>query len=102
MSNDKQTKIDSLLGRALRDKEFRQRLIDNPAEAAADADLSPDELDMVAGGFVLPDRTALRPISFMDRINPIAYCTEKTCNEKGSARVLTDILSNPGLVTRLR
>ena len=96
MSNDKQSKMDALLGRALRDKDFRQRLIDNPAEAAADADLSPEELQMVAGGLTL-----IRP-SIVNPINPIAYCTEKTCNEKGSARVLTDLLTNPAVLTQLR
>ena len=76
MSNENQTKIDSLLGRALRDKEFRQQLIDNPAEAAADADLSQDELQMISGGLTLIN----------NRINPVAFCTEKSCNEGGALR----------------
>jgi hypothetical protein len=78
MSNENQTKIDSLLGRALRDKEFRQQLIENPAGAAADADLSADELQMIAGGLTL----------IRNRINPIAFCTEKSCNEGGGAVAL--------------
>jgi len=78
MSNENQTKIDSLLGRALRDKEFRQQLIDNPASAAAEADLSADELQMIAGGLTL----------IRNPINPIAFCTEKSCNEGGAIRVL--------------
>ena len=75
MSNEKQNKMDALLGRALRDKEFRQKLLDNPAEAASEAELSPAELELVSGGLALT--------SFIRPINPIAYCTEKTCNEGG-------------------
>jgi len=86
--SDKQTKMDSLLGRALRDKDFRQKLIENPAEAAADSELSAEELELVSGGLSL--------LGSAIKINPIAYCTEKTCNEGGAFSRLP-ILSNPGI-----
>ena len=76
---DKQKRLDALLGRALRDKDFRERLIANPAEAAKEAGLSADELELVAGGLAIGG--ALTPGRLM-------YCTEKTCNETGGARVV--------------
>ena len=88
--SDKQSKMDSLLGRALRDKDFRQKLIENPAEAAADSELSAEELELVSGGL------SLIGSSLIKKINPIAYCTEKTCNEGGAFSKLP-ILSNPGI-----
>jgi hypothetical protein len=87
--SDKQTKMDSLLGRALRDKDFRQKLIENPAEAAADSELSAEELELVSGGLSLLGGGLIK-------INPVAYCTEKTCNEGGAFSKLP-ILSNPGI-----
>jgi len=86
--SDKQNKMDALLGRALRDKDFRQKLIENPTEAAAETELSAEELDLVSGGLTLS-------ASLINRINPIAYCTEKTCNEGG--RILLPIRSFPVL-----
>ncbi len=73
---EKQNKMDALLGRAMRDKEFRQKLVENPAEAAAEAELSAEELELVSGGLTLAT-------SVFNRINPVAFCTEKTCNEGG-------------------
>jgi len=80
IKKDRQKQMDALLGRALRDKEFRAQLIANPAEAAKEVGLTADELELVAGGLAIG--TSL--------VNPgnIMYCTEKTCNEKGGARVV--------------
>src|ERR1700733_7321281 len=85
----KQGKIDALLGRALRDKEFRQKLVDDPKAAAAEAQLSEEDLDLVAGGMALG---GLKP-------GQIMYCTAKTCNEKGGARVANpaEAISNPAI-----
>lgn len=79
MQNPEQSKLDAILGRALRDKEFRERLISNPAEAAKESGLSPEQLALVAGGLAIG--------TSLDRTR-VMYCTEKTCNEKGGARVV--------------
>jgi len=84
MADGKQQRMDAILGRALRDKEFRQKLIDNPAEAAAEEHLSPDELELISGGMALGSSLLGR------NVTRIAFCTEKTCNEKGGARVSID------------
>jgi len=76
---DRQKRLDALLGKALRDKAFRERLIANPLEVAKESGLTPDELELVAGG-----------ISLGSVFDPgrVMWCTEKTCNEKGGARVV--------------
>jgi hypothetical protein len=76
---ERQRRLDALLGRALRDTAFRERLIANPREVSREAGLSPEELELVAGGLAIG--TSLSPIRIM-------WCTEKTCNEKGGARVV--------------
>jgi hypothetical protein len=85
----KQGKIDALLGRALRDKDFRQKLVDDPKAAAEESELSADDLDLVAGGLAM---AGLKP-------GQIMYCTAKTCNEKGGARVANpgEAISNPAI-----
>lgn len=91
--NDRQKKLDALLGRALRDKEFRERLISNPTEVGKEAGLSPSELELVAGGLAIG--SSLDPRKIM-------WCTEKTCNETGGARVVMyspDPVFSPTIVT---
>lgn len=90
---DSQQALDALLGRALRDKEFRQKLLDDPAAAARESGLSEQDVAMVAGGLAIGN-SLINPGSVM-------YCTEKTCNEKGGARVVMwspDERFNPVLV----
>jgi hypothetical protein len=68
----KQQKLDELLGRALRDKEFRKKLTANPKSIALEEGLASDELDVIAGGMLT-----------IGVSGKIAFCTAKTCNEKG-------------------
>jgi hypothetical protein len=75
--NEQKMKLDALLGRALRDKAFREKLIANTAEVATEAGLSAEELDIVVGGLTAP-----QPGGNLSAF----FCTEKTCNETGGAR----------------
>lgn len=79
LMSDKMQKLDGLLGRALRDKAFRDKLMANPAQIGREAGLSAEELEMVVSG-----------ISLGSTFDPgrVMWCTEKTCNEKGGARVV--------------
>ena len=43
-------KLDEIVGRAIQDEEYRQRLIDNPQAALEEEGLTQAELDQVAGG----------------------------------------------------
>ena len=79
MPDDRQAKLDSLLGRALRDKAFRDRLTTDPEKTAQEAGLSADEIKLVSSGLSLG---AVRDPG------QVMWCTEKTCNEKGGARVV--------------
>ena len=81
MADEKtQRKLDAVLGRALRDSAFREKLTSDPRAAAEEIDLSPDEVELIAGGLQIG--AGLRDPG------QIMYCTEKTCNEKGGARVI--------------
>jgi hypothetical protein len=73
----KQQKLDELLGRALRDKGFREKLTADPKKVAAEEGLAAGELDIIAGGMMQ-----------IGGGGKIAFCTAKTCNEKGGARLL--------------
>ena len=82
----KNQKLDAVLGRALRDREFWNRLTTNPKAVAMEEGLAAEELEVIAGGVAIT--------------NPgtIMYCTSKTCNEKGGARNINpgDLVINPG------
>ena len=74
MEKTKHQKLDEVLGRALRDSEFRQQLTSNPKAIAAEVGLSSEELEVIAGGVSVGS-------------GPVMYCTAKTCNEKGGTRL---------------
>ena len=46
----KAQRLDEVLGRALRDRDFRQKLTADPKSVAAEAGLAPEELEIIAGG----------------------------------------------------
>lgn len=79
----KEQKIDEIIGRALRDSEFRARLLSEPRAVASSFGLDDEEVQMIADGLSIGD-SLLNP-------QTVAWCTDKTCNEKGGARV-----TNPG------
>jgi hypothetical protein len=62
-------KMDHILGRALRDREFREKLTTNPRAVAMEEGLAAEELEIIAGGMSISS------------LSTIAYCTAKTCNE---------------------
>jgi hypothetical protein len=80
----KEQKIDELLGKALRDREFRERLTSDPVAAAVECGLSAEEMNLIAGGLAIGD-SLLNP-------QTVAWCTGKTCNETGRRNIYT----NPG------
>lgn len=82
IADSTQKKLDMVLGKALRDSEFRQRLISAPRSAAAELDLTAEEAELIAEGLTVGG-------SQRDP-KTVLYCSEKTCNEKGSVnRVVT-------------
>jgi hypothetical protein len=77
--SSKSDKIDEVLGKAIRDKAFRQKLVSDPSGAAKEVGLSADELRLVAGGMAIGNSLLAG--------NSVAFCTSKTCNETGGARL---------------
>lgn len=67
--------IDEILGKALRDSAFREKLTSDPKAAAEECGLSVEEMDLIAGGLAIGD-SLLNP-------QTVAWCTGKTCNETG-------------------
>ncbi|WP_434427083.1 hypothetical protein [Nannocystis pusilla] len=76
----KQAKFDEILGRAIRDREFRMKLVNNPKATAAEVGLTEEEANLITGGLAIGN-TLLSPGS-------VAWCTAKTCYEKGDSRSL--------------
>jgi len=85
-------KIDEILGRALRDRNFRVKLVNDPKGAAKDVGLTEAEMQLISGGLAIGN-SLLNPGSVM-------FCTAKTCNEKGGARVSNpvDVVINPTVI----
>src|SRR5271155_2464627 len=77
-TDSKEQKIDEILGKALRDRDFRSKLTSDPKAAAEDCGLSVEEMDLIAGGLAIGD-SLLNP-------QTVAWCTNKGCNETGSIR----------------
>jgi len=71
----KEQKIDQILGRALRDRDFREKLSSDPKAAAEECGLSLEEMDLIAGGLAIGD-SLLNP-------QTVAWCTNRTCAETG-------------------
>ena len=85
-------KVDEVLGRAIRDKAFRQLLVDNPTAAAKQVGLTPEELRLVAGGMAIGNT--------LIGGNKVMFCTAKTCNETGGDRLGLPFGVDPGLLER--
>jgi hypothetical protein len=88
-SNSKEQKIDEILGKALRDREFRAKLTSDPKAAAEDCGLTVEEMDLIAGGLAIGD-SLLNP-------QTVSWCTGKTCNETGKrVRTRPERVIRPG------
>lgn len=75
----KEQQMDEILGKALRDREFREKLTSDPGAAAKECGLSVEEMDLIAGGLAIGD-SLLNP-------QTVAWCTDKTCNETGKRQI---------------
>ena len=77
-------KLDAILGRAVRDRQFREQLLDDPASAAAEYDLTDDELAELTS---MDKETASAFFAGAGAevvgMRPKDWCTEKSCNETG-------------------
>jgi hypothetical protein len=78
------SKLDAILGRAVREREFREKLLDDPSQAAQEYNLSDDELRELTS---MDKETASAFFSGAGAevvgMRPKDWCTEKSCNETG-------------------
>ena len=78
------SKLDAILGRAVRDRAFRDALLDDPAAAAVEYGLSDEELSELT---TMDKETASAFFSGAGAevvgMRPKDWCTEKVCNETG-------------------
>jgi hypothetical protein len=90
VADTKQQKIDAILGRALRDGDFRRKLVQNPRQVIADGALTQEEMELVSGGLTL-GRTLMASSLLATRLVPgsVMFCTGRICNE-GSASSVVD------------
>ncbi|MBI4817206.1 MAG: hypothetical protein HY791_13170 [Deltaproteobacteria bacterium] len=86
-------KLDAIVGRAIRDPEYRQKLAANPKEVLNKEGLTEEDLDQVAGGALSLSSNLTNSAhiysniqqTFNQGFNPgqVAWSTDLTCNERG-------------------
>ena len=71
-------KLDELLGRAIRDPEFRKRLTSLPAQVATEVGLPVEELQVFAAALAIGSKFGP---------GQVAFCTARICNEGSASQV---------------
>ena len=71
-------KLDELLGRAIRDAEFRKRLTTLPAQVATEVGLPVEELQVFAAALAIGSKFGP---------GQVAFCTGRICNEGSAAQI---------------
>ena len=92
-SKEATAKLDQIVGRALRDKEYREKLAKDPKGTLEKEGLSEADLDKVAGGALSRASgatttslyTNLKTTFSSSTLNPstVMWSTDLTCNERG-------------------
>jgi hypothetical protein len=71
-------KLDELLGRAIRDAEFRERVTSKPSAVAGEYGLSEEEANLFAAALA---------IGWKFGPGQVAFCTGRICNEGSAAQI---------------
>ena len=71
-------KLDELLGRAIRDNDFRERLTTQPAQVATEVGLPVEELQVFAAALAIGSKFGP---------GQVAYCTARICNEGSASQI---------------
>lgn len=89
MAKEKMGGWDAMLGRAVRDPEFREQLMTEPDAAAADYDLTDDQIaDLkevqadAARKFFESISSAENELGAKTRRAKLDWCTDKKCNDR--------------------
>jgi hypothetical protein len=88
-------KLDEVVGRAIRDEQFRKQLAADPKGTLEGEGLNEKDLEAVTGGASLGGATLTAPTGALyqniatvfqnplGNLTKVAWCTDKTCNERG-------------------
>jgi hypothetical protein len=79
MPESREEKLDELLGRAIRDPQFRERLTTLPGQVATEVGLSADEVQIFAAALAIGSK--------FGGPGRIAFCTGRICNESSGAQI---------------
>jgi hypothetical protein len=74
----REEKLDELLGRAIRDPEFRKKLTTQPAQVATEFGLPVEELQIFAAALAIGSKFGP---------GQVMYCTGRICNEGSAAQI---------------
>jgi hypothetical protein len=77
-SHTRDEKLDELLGRAIRDHDFRKRLTTVPAQVATEFGLPVEELQVFAAALAIGSKFGP---------GQVAFCTARICNEGSASQV---------------
>jgi hypothetical protein len=89
---DLKRKLDQVVGRAIRDEKFRDKLGTDTAAALKEEGLTDEELNAVSGGTTSPLATftqlgstfkTAQTSSFLTNITKVMWSSDLTCNERG-------------------
>jgi len=78
VAQSRDEKLDELLGRAIRDAEFRNRLTTLPAQVATEVGLPVEELQAFAAALAIGSKFGP---------GQVAYCTARICNEGSASQI---------------
>lgn len=87
MANEKLGGWDAMLGRAVRDREFREQLMTDPEKAAAEYDLSDDQIADLKEVNAEAGRQFFESIGSAEgrasaNLAKADWCTDKKCNDR--------------------
>jgi hypothetical protein len=78
MESNRDVKLDELLGRAIRDAEFREKMTSSPSSVAGEYGLSEEEAHLFAAALAIGSNFGR---------SPVAFCTGRICNEGSAAQI---------------
>ena len=85
MADSREEKLDELLGRAIRDAEFRERLTNSPASVAEEVGLDEEELSLFAAALAIGSKFSRPGTNLM-------FCTARICNEGSASQVKMPVI----------
>jgi hypothetical protein len=83
-ARSREERLDELLGRAIRDAEFRKRLTTLPAQVATEVGLPVEELQIFAAALAIGSK--------FGHGQQVAFCTARICNEGSASQIKMPVI----------